>query len=286
MVNYKDLKVKIYISIITYMLTKSYNFCNNCGKNGHTFHRCKHPITSLGIIAYRFNIITNKLEYLMIRRKDTLGFVDFMRGKYPIYNKMYILNIINEMTIIEKNKLMNLSFNDLWNELWGNNIGIQYRNEEKISKEKFTLLKNGIELDNTKYSLSSLILESKSNWNETEWGFPKGRRNYQEKDLSCALREFEEETGYSKLNLNIIQNLVPFEEIFTGSNYKSYKHKYFLAHMYFDIQPSYYYQTCEVSKVQWFTYEECLKNIRPYNLEKIEIIKRVNKLLNKYTLYN
>ena len=24
---------------------KSYNFCNNCGKNGHLFHQCKNPIT-------------------------------------------------------------------------------------------------------------------------------------------------------------------------------------------------------------------------------------------------
>ena len=37
----------------------------------------------------------NNIEFLMIRRKDTLGFLDFMRGKYPLYNKLYLLNIIN-----------------------------------------------------------------------------------------------------------------------------------------------------------------------------------------------
>ena len=62
-------------------------------------------------------------------------------------------------------------------------------------------------------------------WDEPEWGFPKGRRNYKEKDLECALREFEEETGIQKSSLTIIKNLNPFEEIFTGSNLKSYKHK-------------------------------------------------------------
>ena len=35
----------------------------------------------------------------MIRRKDSLGYVDFMRGKYPLFNQRYLLNIINEMTI-------------------------------------------------------------------------------------------------------------------------------------------------------------------------------------------
>ena len=77
------------------------------------------------------------------------------------------------------------------------------------------------------YNLQSIINEIDCNWIEPEWGFPKGRHNYQEKDLLCAFREFEEETGYSRTSLNLIQNISPFEEIFTGSNYKSYKHKYF-----------------------------------------------------------
>ena len=34
-----------------------------------------------------------------------------------------------------------------------------------------------------------------------EWGFPKGRRNYKEKDLIVRIREFEEETGYQKEQL-------------------------------------------------------------------------------------
>jgi 8-oxo-dGTP pyrophosphatase MutT (NUDIX family) len=32
-------------------------------------------------------------------------------------------------------------------------------------------------------------------WEEPEWGFPKGRRDTQESDWVCALREFKEETG-------------------------------------------------------------------------------------------
>ena len=110
------------------------NFCNNCGKNGHVFHQCKQPITSIGIIVFRYND-EKKLEYLMIRRKDSLGFVDFMRGKYPLNNKSYIMNTINEMTIDEKNKILSLSFIDLWNYLWGFNAGIQYRGERNILKQ-------------------------------------------------------------------------------------------------------------------------------------------------------
>ena len=27
-------------------------FCNNCGKTGHSYNQCSNPITSLGIITF------------------------------------------------------------------------------------------------------------------------------------------------------------------------------------------------------------------------------------------
>ena len=70
------------------------NFCNNCGKNGHLFHQCKTPITSIGIILV--DVTSRQDKYLMIRRKDTLGYIDFIRGRYPSNNIGYIMNIINQ----------------------------------------------------------------------------------------------------------------------------------------------------------------------------------------------
>ena len=88
------------------------------------------------------------------------------------------------------------------------------------------------------------------------------------------------------MDINIIQNLVPFEEIFTGSNYKSYKHKYYVAFMENRTETELSYQDTEVSKMEWKTYAEALELIRPYNLEKKEVLTRVETLLNKYKLYN
>jgi 8-oxo-dGTP pyrophosphatase MutT (NUDIX family) len=257
-----------------------YTFCNNCGKHGHLFHQCKNPITSSGIIVYN-NTNENDLKFLMICRKDSLGYVDFIRGKYHLYNKRYIINIINEMTILEKKNILEKEFDDLWHDLWGDYIGIQYKSEYKTSKEKFTMLKLGIILKSCEYNLVSLINESHTNWEDPEWGFPKGRRNLQEKDLSCAIREFEEETGCSKDSLKIIYNLLPLEELFTGSNYKSYKHKYYIAYMDDTISLD-NYQKSEVSKIAWKSFDECMKHIRPYNKEKLDILKRVATIINSY----
>ncbi len=104
----------------------TYDFCNNCGKTGHLYHQCKKPITSTGIILFRKNKDNkdnNNNEYLMICRKDTLGYVDFLRGKYPIYNRIFIKNLINEMTDSEKQKIETVSFKELWKKLWGDLLG-------------------------------------------------------------------------------------------------------------------------------------------------------------------
>lgn len=262
----------------------NYLFCNNCGNIGHNYQNCKYPITSIGIVVFRF--YNNEIQYLMIKRKDSLGFVEFMRGKYPLSNYNYIQNIFNEMTIDEKENIKNNDFDTLWNNLWGNWIGNQYRNEERISQEKFKILKEGITINNNLYTINNFMENSTTSWVNTEWGFPKGRRNYQEKDLNCALREFEEETGISKNEIKVAINVIPYEEIFTGSNLKSYKHKYYLGYMSNHEELNGNFQKTEVSEIAWLNYNNTIKNIRPYNYEKIEIIKKINKILLTYRLYD
>ena len=221
--------------------------------------------------------------------------------------------MLKQMTVSEKESLQTHDFDTLWNGVWGNNLGVEssnklpvtelnrafqrgmdtnvhrYKSEEIISKEKFAILKTGIFIKNKTVDLNSLIEESKKyeQWSEPEWGFPKGRRNYQEKDYNCALREFYEETGYNPNLLKNIQNIFPFEEIFTGSNYKSYKHKYYLMYMnYEDSNKDTVFEKTEVSKMGWKSHEECLQIIRPYNLEKIRLVNNIFNCLTKCKLYN
>jgi 8-oxo-dGTP pyrophosphatase MutT (NUDIX family) len=148
------------------------------------------------------------------------------------------------------------------------------------------LIRSGVIVNDEKVTLTDLIGQSTSSWCETEWEFPKGRRDPKEKDLDCALREFEEETGISQTKITVVENVLPFEEIFIGTNHKSYKHKYFLAYMNDNNATLSNYQKNEVSKLDWKTIDECLESIRPYNLEKKKLISNVNKVLQEYRLYS
>ena len=94
---------------------RSHIFCNNCGKQGHSFNQCKKPIISIGIIA--ITKVEGQFKYLLICRKDSLGYIDFLRGKYPLYDQKYIQNLVDEMTFQEKANLLKLPFKTLWGNL-------------------------------------------------------------------------------------------------------------------------------------------------------------------------
>ena len=300
------------------------SYCNNCGKYGHLFSSCLVPITSIGIIACRKKLynkdnkdnkddsntceldclekygvidctvapdktamsIKNEIEYLMIQRVDSFGYIEFMRGKYAINNHQFLKNIIDEMTIQEKQNILTKSFDELWIALWGDYSGLQYRGEKQISKNKYLQLKNGVDVGNMRYDLQSLIATSRTRWETAEWGFPKGRRNHQEKDIDCAFREFSEETGYNKECLKQIFNVLPYEEVFIGSNLKCYKNKYFLSYMDSNECNTSGYQISEVKNMKWMTYSECVEIIRPYNVEKKNMLTSINNTLHTFYICN
>ena len=265
-------------------MNKNTNICNNCGKQGHMFHQCKLPITSYGIIVFRSSL--EGLQFLMLRRKNSFGYIDFIRGKYSPYNIFQLQNIINEMSITEKKNILTKPFSELLSEMWGEAYNSQYKNEEQTAYKKFEIITQGVNVNSENINLNNIVKNSTTEWEETEWEFPKGRRNPKEKDLECALREFEEETGISSSKITIVENVLPFEEIFIGTNHKSYKHKYFLAYMNDSEEYLNNFQITEVSKLEWKNIDQCLESIRPYNLEKKALITNINKVLEEYRLYS
>ena len=46
------------------------------------------------------------------------------------------------------------------------------------------------------------------------------------------------------------------------------------------------FQKSEVSKIEWKKYEDVLKCIRTYNIEKINIVKHTKNILDTYNIYH
>jgi ADP-ribose pyrophosphatase YjhB (NUDIX family) len=192
--------------------------------------------------------------------------------------------MIKQMTTDEKIKLQTKTFQECWCELWGGdgNIAPQYKIEETTSRNKFNDLKHNGTLD----ELIRICNRDYTIYEEPEYGFPKGRREFNEKDYDTALRETVEETGF-EYNLFInIKNILPFTEVFLGSNYRNYKHSYYLMYMHYNNSfNTNNFERSEVSAMQWKTYEECIDCIRSYNIEKKRLLYNIENTIKQYNYF-
>ena len=286
-----------FVTLDNFSLKKNPVFCANCGGFGHVYKTCNHPITSYGIICYKlcYDKTTNAIspKYLMVQRKDSLSFVEFLRGKYDVNNTKYIMKLFSNMTKSERQRLDDFDFDELWKEMWCKNPvydrSKNFNKEYQESKIRFSMLKNGVyinSVDNGKFffDIKYIINNTKSDFDETEWGFPKGRRNINEDDISCALREFREETNLNLKNIRLCEDVKPLEEVFSGTNKVRYRHVYYIA-KYNNSFPSgndeLYVNTnnIEIKDIKWYNYNDAQSKIRDSNIERKELLKRLNQMV-------
>lgn len=241
--------------------------CVNCGKLGHSFRDCKEPVLSYGIIAVKF--IDNEPHYLLICRRDSLSYVEFLRGKYKLDNRDYIQSLLNGMTVEERSRLVGQSFDSLWEALWNGQNTRQFRNEYEVAKRTFECLKNTG--DTYGKLLARYIEDSTGSWEEPEWGFPKGRRTLHETPKACALREFEEESGIRRSSVHLLDG-DPIVEEYVGSNGITYKQSYFVGSCVYTteavLQTNNRVMRREVGAIGWFPFSEAYTRIRSSNAEK------------------
>ena len=259
--------------------------CANCGNNGHIIRSCNEPVTSYGIICYRIrenpNTAAPELEYLMVQRKDSMSYVEFLRAKYHLYNRKYIMKMFAGMTQEERQRLLDWSFDDIWRHFWQNEQQRAYTKDYNHSRNRFMKLRDGVKIkyrngNEEFFSIKIGIEGTVAQYRDTEFGFPKGRRNMNESDIKCSLREFSEETGVNARSIELMPGMMPLEEQFVGSNNVSYKHCYYIAHVKPDAHtlndmPSNVtvaanannpVQMREIKSIGWFDAAQVLEHIR------------------------
>ncbi len=262
--------------------------------------KLKSKIDSIDMSNYN-----NIIEYLLIRRRNSLNYVEFIRGKYDINNLDYLERSINFITVHERETIKNNDFVTLWKDLWGENSKEEndpyskYKNpcnnnsEFIESHDKFNILKKGIIIKkneiNMNFKLDKLINETIYKFKEPEWGFPKGRRNSREKNIDCAKREFVEETNIEDIQYNII-NMTPLEETYMASNNLKYKHIYYIAQIKDNnfiplIDDNNLSQKIEIGDIKWLSFNNAILKIREYNIEKKNVLLNLHNNI-RYTLEN
>lgn len=208
----------------------------------------------------------------MIRRKDSISFAEFMRGKYDVNDIPYISTLLRNMTLKEQAGIACDPFEVLWRQLWGDD---RSSSDFIPSRDKFN------QLDRV-----GLMRDNLSLYTEPEWGFPKGRRMRGETDMSCAVREFGEETNIPREAYTVLKNIL-FEETFMGLNNVRYRHVYFVAML---TQPDIMniaqrltpMQRREISGIAWKTMDEADALIRPHHVERQSMLTRLRFMLQTF----
>ena len=221
-------------------------------------------------------ITTQKV--VLVQRRNTIGLIEFIRGKYDVNNPEYIIKLFNMMTFDEKRIFREYDSFDMLRTIIGLKREFNYRGEYTDAKTKYNTLRD----DHRGNQINALLDKSYTKWSSPEWGAPKGRRSNKEYDIDCAIREFVEETGIKYKNINVYRNIKPLEEVYKGINGVVYKHTYFIAdikdnsesHENINYIEKGGYLSSEVSNVKCFNLTECQKIIRPYYLSKLNAIKK------------
>ena len=246
--------------------------CNNCGMRGHMSRDCNKPIRSYGVILLKD--IEKESKIVLINRKDSVCYIDIVRGRYNIHSNKKLKLLFSRITIDEYNKLVNDSFDNIWKDLWVI-TEIVNNNDYNYSKNKHTEL---IKIIDTFKDLPI--------YKETEWEIPKGKQNKNELYHIAAKRELEEETNIKEEDYELIINVSSINELFTGEDDVNYENIYYIGICKNDsnikINKENTNQINEVKDTRLFTKKEALSKIRHYNVSKLNIINEIFEFIDKY----
>jgi 8-oxo-dGTP pyrophosphatase MutT (NUDIX family) len=222
----------------------------------------------------------DSFKYLMICRRNTIGLVEIIRGRYEVSNTPYIRALLEVMSVQEVECVRTLSFDALWDIVWREHAN-NFLKEKKVSEDKYNQIRPFIE---------QVLSEPRTYYKEPEWGFPKGRRNYKETHRMASIRELKEETSISP-HYYALHSEPMFEESYKSYDGKQYKNIYFIGALrdHFDVAEVmriHFQRTTsyEISAMKLLTMDECMEHIRDYNPEKRSMLREIDHYLRNSSI--
>lgn len=242
---------------------------------------------SYGVAICRFNTETNQYELLLVKKRCTYNFVEFVLGHYAKNNESRLLYLFNGMTNSEKLSILSLDYGNIYYNVFLTNPDSLFFDDKTVISENLAKYKEYkrkfIETFTRDGGVKLRKIIAKSKNIETIWEVPKGRKSHpQEKELMCAIRETEEETGIGLDKYNLLMDISPrkISHMDANTKYMNYiyigvinNNKYVPKVLFSNNQ-----QISEVVNMTWMSLDQ-IRNIDNNNL--LNFAKVTFKLLKK-----
>ena len=245
---------------------------------------------SYGLACCKF--IDGILHVLMVKKKYSYAFFEFVFCKYPKFDRKKLDELFNGMTFQEKKDILELNFDKLWCKIVLNvpddpnsmakktklkklvgklKTDVDTKEIEEIEEKKYEmtpkekeyqtyLIKKNrfIELiDDGGRKLRDIISHSKSA--DPIWEIPKGRPECNEKPFDTAIREFYEETTINIDKYRILYDINPIKINYVIGDCL-YNNEYFVAIADKDLminnEYNRYDNNIEVEEIRWINVNE------------------------------
>jgi ADP-ribose pyrophosphatase YjhB (NUDIX family) len=236
---------------------------------------------SAGIILCRKSPIKNYYEALLVHKRVSYSFSEFIHGRYANFNSA--LKLFEKMSREELIIIRSLDFELMWYHIW---ISKKFNNNSYFDNRKGKFKKIFLSRDNGK-KLIEHIQKIRPSHGDHIWELPKGRKKEKSESLlSCAIRELTEETKILDQEYKIFPYITQ-KKTFIDENV-NYKYHYFaaLAHhrlaggLRDDALKSPYIkdEEGEISEARWMS----ITDIRHYEGESGRISSLVQPIFNKF----
>lgn len=236
---------------------------------------------SYGIACCRFK--KGKPEILLILRKTTYAFDEFLNGNYG--DDEWLVRLFSRMTTYEKTMIYSLNFDYMWYLMYSRVPTPQHQGNGPCKFSVFMHRKNKFANAFLKDGGKKLrqLLDVASN-EEQLWEIPKGRRSDREEALNAAIREFQEETNISNSRYTILFDVEPIKVHFRDMGVEYFQYYYVAIAtepLETRIRFKYLNQLAEVNDIKWMDIEKIRAVCSPRVISTVETIFK--RLKRKYT---
>jgi 8-oxo-dGTP pyrophosphatase MutT (NUDIX family) len=170
-----------------------------------------------------------EFQAILVRGRLSYAFCEFAHGKYDRDRLETVGQLIRNMSIEERLVLATLNFDEIWGRIWARKHmrGFSWRTGGTSHARKLQILRQGWPavdysrdtlyahrrekfhaawlIDEKSSQLLKRLLNEAAGVGQDRWEYPKGKRlDRTESDLSCAIREFREETQIPLANIRIL----------------------------------------------------------------------------------